>query len=312
MIIPAKIVNVKKPIVPAVIQKELLPKIIPDKTKYVADFIYRLKPVIEKDLGILDISSLIHFEIVNSSSEKEVIISFPDNTDVYIVNVNYAYFNSLHYGEYLEVYLTNLAFEIAKALRYILYHESLMRYGFIPCEYLDFLDLEDTEDFEIESERYANDFINSHKTNIRILVKDCIKAVDSGKCLIQVTKWMSYVYCMSTYIDSFSQFIPSHVSFCPMYIDQDDIYYIIEYNNENDIIYIKYNCNIDIDTIEELIEYTCSVIVYSFIEIANEYNDIFDHIDPNDLDKVNMLMTPLRHEMIYLYNEFKFILKEMF
>jgi hypothetical protein len=285
MIIPAEICKEYNLIVPAEIHKEHKKLISPatiyqDRTRILRDFLYRIKPILEYDLDLSDVADRIVLEFVYSSNEYEMDIEYPSDfnmKDTFRIYINMYSIDNKYSMLSVEEYLIKILPSFIKIMRSIYQFTNIFGYGWTCCEYVDGYDIIEDDEYNADIESYTNQIINKLYLDgiiYRLIHCVIINSVYNNIPEFDLIHWIYYVSNNSYYIQSIldEMNIDTMISYQNWYLeDQNDVYYIIDYNLNRDTCVIKFNCNIKINyDLESIISYTKSLFVSSIIDIASE------------------------------------------
>ena len=292
MITPARIINIKKPIVPAVIQKEPISSIV-DRSKYIEDFVYRIKMYIEDDLELSHLAHHIDIQIINTNDTKDYYVKTPINEvdDMYIIYIN-KYNIDKKLGIFgIDYYLRFICMIICMSMRTIFQYYNVYTCGVTMCEYIDINDLPNNEnDLEVDLSGYCKDFLDRYEDIIKNRIQDTIENVSENINYFNMTRWIYYV--VNT-CNTFNELLENmHLNYCIAYQGlslEKDQYYNLSSEWLYDTLMVEFNTNIKCNTIDEIIEYTKSLLIYSLCDIMNEV-EISDSF-PIDVDVLSLLIS---------------------
>lgn len=292
MITPARIININKPIVPAVIQKEPI-SVISDRSKYIQDYVFRIKSYLEDDLEIVHLSHIIDIQIINTNSSQDYFVRTPMyNDDMYIIYIN-KYTIDKKIGIFgIDYYLKYITICMSMAMRSIFQYYNLNTCGMTMEEYID---SEDISDEVIDEREYSKLFTDLYKIDIERCIRNTIETVHENTNYFNMTRWIYYVINTCKLFNEIISNVQS--AWCMSYIDiayrgielEKDQYYNLSCDTLHDTILIEFNIDINCNSIDEIIEYTKSLLIYSLCDIMNEFE--IDESMPVDIDILNQLIS---------------------
>lgn len=292
LIQPARIIPIHNKIIPAIISNNkdmIMPATIiyEDRFFILKDFIYKIKPIIEEDLGLNCHSNNININFIYTDTKSIVMYKVdPSTQDRTIYNIFTIYINRYALDKFykfksIDKYLTVVFIEFIRIMREIYHYILIYCYGYSDEYILDDLYTEGYTDEDVLSKdidnysSYIFDKFKSDKLLEKIIQSSNIAAFSQSPIIqFNIPTFINIIINSSDSIQRILEYlnISMLISFQNWYLNDNDTMYIVDYDVDRDVCIIKYNCNIDLQH-NQILDYVKRLIIYSIMDIYNEINN---------------------------------------
>ena len=277
LIIPARVVNTNNDLImPAYVRKYSMETI----NSYINEFIYRIKPILERDLELESISSYIDICIeYHQDKNFYTSIIFPNvNSKMFKIIINGYTFYELSDIMNIDRLLQSILIFFSSEMRKIYQFYNIYACNMTMQEYIDSENLYDLS-LNTDCIRYSSRFSDKYKIEIPSIIGLTISYVEKRIYHFNVPHWIYYVLTHSNILEYLSNTldISSEIVFQNWYMSEEnkDLYYIIDYHIDRDVIVVRFNSTININNDRSsIIDYTVSLIGRSICDIYNECNNL--------------------------------------
>ena len=279
-ITPAIILNNKDMIIPATIIHE-------DIFFILKDFIYKIKPLIEDDLGLNCYSNSINISFIYSDTKSIAMYKVDPNSqdrslyNIFTIFINRYALDKFYKFKSIDKYLTVVFIEFIRIMREIYHYILIYCYGYSDEYILDDLYTEGYTDEDVLSKdidnysSYIFDKFKSDKLLEKIIQSSNIAAFSQSPIIqFNIPTFINIIINSSDSIQRILEYlnISMLISFQNWYLNDNDTMYIVDYDVDRDVCIIKYNCNIDLQH-NQILDYVKRLIIYSIMDIYNEINN---------------------------------------